>query len=75
MNFDPARRVQYQYLGLPIGNSIHVCVLVRSYIRRVPTDKSGFPVKRVFATKGSDLEKTSFGDGASLLGSLAAVFD
>jgi hypothetical protein len=32
-------------------------------------------VKRVFATKGSDLEKTSFGDGASLLDSLAAVFD
>jgi hypothetical protein len=46
---------------------------VRSCIRRVPTDKSGFPVKRVFATKGGDLEKTSFGD--SLLGSLAAVFD
>jgi hypothetical protein len=41
----------------------------------VPTDKNGFPVKRVFATKGSDPEKTSFGDGASLLGSLAAVFD
>jgi hypothetical protein len=30
-------------------------------------------VKRVFATKGSDLEKTSFGDGASLLGSLDAA--
>src|SRR5712692_3610658 len=24
---DPARRVQYQHLGLPIENSIHVCVL------------------------------------------------
>ncbi len=23
---DPARRVQYQQLGLPIENSIHVCV-------------------------------------------------
>jgi hypothetical protein len=32
-------------------------------------------VKRVFAIKGSDPEKTSFGDGASFLGSLAAVFD
>jgi hypothetical protein len=32
-------------------------------------------VKRVFATKGSDPEKTSFGDGASLLGSLAPVID
>jgi hypothetical protein len=32
-------------------------------------------VRRVFATKGNDLEKMSFGDGASLLGSLAAVFD
>ena len=41
-----------------------------AFIRRVPTDKGGFPVKRVFATNGSDLEKTSFGDGASLLGSL-----
>ena len=30
-------------------------------------------MKRVFATKGSDLEKTSFGDGASLLGSLDAA--
>jgi hypothetical protein len=38
-----------------------------AFIRRVPTDKGGFPVERVFATKGSDLEKTSFGDGASLL--------
>ena len=27
-------------------------------------------MKRVFATEGSNLEKTSFGDGASLLGSL-----
>jgi hypothetical protein len=48
-------------------------VSVRSFIRRVPTDKSGFPVKRVCATKGTDLEKTSFGDGASLLGSLDAA--
>jgi hypothetical protein len=47
--------------------------LVRSFIRRVPPDKSGFPVKRVFATKGGDLEKTRFGDGASLLGLLDAV--
>ncbi len=39
----------------------------------MPTDKSGFPVKRIFATKGSELEKTSFGDGASLLGSLDAA--
>ena len=70
MNVGPARRVQYQELGLPIENSIHVCVLVHGCIRRMPTDTSGFPVKRVFATKGSDLEKTSFGDGASLLGSL-----
>ena len=30
-------------------------------------------MKRVFATNGSDLEKTSFGDGASLLGSLDAA--
>jgi hypothetical protein len=47
--------------------------LVRGRIRRAPTDKSGFPAKRVFATKESDLEKTSFGDGASLLGSLDAA--
>ena len=39
----------------------------------MPTDKSGFPLKRVYAAKGSDLEKTSFGDGASLLGSLDAA--
>jgi len=32
-------------------------------------------VKRVFATKGSDLEKTNFGNGASLLGSLDAAVD
>ena len=30
-------------------------------------------MKRVFATKESDLEKTSFGDSASLLGSLDAA--
>ena len=30
-------------------------------------------MKRVFATEGSNLEKTSFGDGASLLGSLHAA--
>ena len=30
-------------------------------------------MKRVFATKESDLEKTSFGDDASLLGSLDAA--
>jgi hypothetical protein len=47
--------------------------LVRGRIRRAPIDKSGFPVKRVFATKESDLEKTSFGDSASLLGSLDAA--
>jgi DNA-binding response OmpR family regulator len=45
-------------------------VSVRSFIRRVPTDKSSFPV---FATKGSGLEKTRFGGGASLLGSLDAA--
>jgi hypothetical protein len=73
MNVGPARRVQYQQLGLPIENSIHVCVLVHGCSRRVPTDKSGFPVKCVFAIKGSDLGKTSFGDGASLLGSLDAA--
>ena len=30
-------------------------------------------MKRIFATKGSDLEKTHFGDDASLLGSLDAA--
>jgi len=42
-------------------------VSVRSFIRRVPTDKSGFPVKRVFATKGSDLEKTMKAKGHAWL--------
>ena len=65
--------MQYQQRGLPIENSIHVCVLVHGCSRRVPTDKSGFPVKCVFAIKGSDLEKTRFGDGTSLLGSLDAA--
>jgi hypothetical protein len=39
----------------------------------VPTEEWYSSEARVFATKGSDLEKTSFGDGASLLGSLDAA--
>jgi hypothetical protein len=39
----------------------------------VPTEEWYSNKARVFATKGSDLEKTSFGDGASLLGSLDAA--
>jgi len=39
----------------------------------VPTEEWYSSEARVFATKGIGLEKTSFGDGASLLGSLDAV--
>jgi hypothetical protein len=34
---DPARRVQYQQLGLPIENSIHVCVLGSRLYGRHPS--------------------------------------
>jgi hypothetical protein len=47
-------------------------VLVRC-LRRVPTEEWYSSEARVFATKGIGLEKTSFGDGASLLGSLDAA--
>jgi hypothetical protein len=39
----------------------------------LPTEEWYSSEARVFATKGSDLGKTSFGDGASLLGSLDAA--
>jgi hypothetical protein len=46
--------------------------LVRRYPREYASlgyllEKSGFPVKRVFATKGSDLEKTMKTDGHAWL--------
>jgi hypothetical protein len=60
-------------LGLPIENSIHVCVLSSQLYSPRTYRQECFPAKRVFATKGSNLEKTSFGDGDSLLSSLDAA--
>src|SRR5580693_1964230 len=68
----PARRVQSSSWDSLSRIPFTSACLVRC-LRRVLTEEWYSSETRVFATKGSDLGKTSFGDGASLLGSLDAA--
>jgi hypothetical protein len=62
----------FSYFNFPQGVVEIDRELVRKYPREYAAlayllEKSGFPVKRVFATKGSDLEKTMKADGQAWL--------
>src|SRR5216684_4761251 len=62
----------FAYFNFPQGVVEVHRALVKQYPREYAAlayclEKSGFPVKRVFATKGSDLEKTIKANGQSWL--------
>jgi hypothetical protein len=62
----------FSYFNFPQGVVEIDRELVKKYPREYAAlayllEKSGFPVKRVFATKGSDLEKTMKADGQAWL--------
>ena len=62
----------FSYFNFPQGEVEIDRDLVKKYPREYASlayllEKSGFPVKRIFATKGSDLEKTMKADGQAWL--------
>jgi hypothetical protein len=62
----------FSYFNFPIGMVEIDSALVKKYPREYASlgyllEKSGFPVKRVFATKGSNLEKTMKANGQAWL--------